>query len=560
MKGILYSLVFLLSFTKTQAQYHISGVFVTTMTCTGFVDRIRANPYSSGLSLKTFYGNSIVNTDSVTIGGAYADINIPVASAGIVSLKHVLYYLGSPVDSVRQSFEYLDCNAFAIKVFNDVAGSGIYDGATDPMTTIPIKVQVSKNGSFFENIMMTSGCYYSFPGYFGDIFSFKMMSIPPSYSMTTPTGGIIYDTVQSGVKYSTKYFGLRCTGSAGSDLKVFASFRAGSHHFGGSVFIDNTSCVPSAATLSMQLSPKYNSSMQFVPNPTSISGNTVVWNIPSVSSLNPLKFGVDMEHNPSYLPAYGDTVITNYSVTPIVGDLNPSDNIFILEDTIKAGYDPNDMYVSPTGNIRAGTQLKYTINFENTGNDTAFDVIVFDTLSDNVDISSLNLIMASSQMNIAVLQESGHNVIKFDFPNINLLDSSHHGQCDGAVIFTINSKTGLPNGTKIDNRAGIYFDYNPVVMTNTVENIIGIPASVTTVSNNSKVDIYPNPANSELTIITGNGTYNTLNITNTLGQLLTTQPIIGQQTKVNVAELPAGMYYLTLKGDNGVKVQKFMKQ
>jgi uncharacterized repeat protein (TIGR01451 family) len=256
----------------------------------------------------------------------------------------------------------------------------------------------------------------------------------------------------------------------------------------------------------------------------------------------------------------GDTVHTTYSISPTTGDSDPSNNIVDIIDTVTSSFDPNEMAVVPPGFIKSGTQLKYTINFENTGNDTAFNVSVFDTLSDNVDINSLGLVMASSEMNIAQLTYGGHNIIKFDFPNINLLDSSHHGQCDGAVIFTINSNTGLPNGTKIDNRAGIYFDYNPVVMTNAVENIIGIPARVTTVSNDSKVEIYPNPANSELTIITGDRAYNDLSISNTLGQLLITQATSGQQTKVNVAQLPTGMYYLTLKGDNGVKVEKFVKQ
>ena len=163
------------------------------------------------------------------------------------------------------------------------------------------------------------------------------------------------------------------------------------------------------------------------------------------------------------------------------------------------------------------------------------------------------------QVTTTIDKSGGRNILVFDFPNIHLLDSSHHGQCDGMVIFTIKTKTGLPAGTVIPNHAGIIFDDNPVVLTNDVYNTIGTPTSISVMSNASLVDVYPNPVNEELTINTGNDSYNNLTITNSLGQTLITKAITSSQSKVDVQSLPTGLYYLTLKGENGIKTQNFIK-
>ena len=120
--------------------------------------------------------------------------------------------------------------------------------------------------------------------------------------------------------------------------------------------------------------------------------------------------------------------------------------------------------------------LQYTVHFENMGNDTAQNIYVLDTLSDYLDVKSLKILMSTHYMDVATYKiPGGHNVVKFDFPNIKLLDSSHHGLCDGAVIYTINSKGTIPMGESIKARAGIYFDINEVVMTNTSEKLKGCP-------------------------------------------------------------------------------------
>jgi len=206
--------------------------------------------------------------------------------------------------------------------------------------------------------------------------------------------------------------------------------------------------------------------------------------------------------------------------------------------------------------------LKYTFMFENTGNDTAHNIYVMDTLSDNVDISSMRLLLNSHQMYISKLKDaSGHNILKFDFPKINLLDSSHHGECDGTVIFYINTKPGLTAGTHIYNRAGIYFDYNDVVMTNQVDNLIGCFAAGvnTTVAAESNPGVYPNPAASAITINIGSANFDSYTILNGIGKTILSGKLAHVQTEINVKNFPPGLYFVNIKGVNGTVVKKFLK-
>ena len=568
MKRYFYFMIAVFCFmsVKVNAQYHFGSSSWPAYRDSGFVCYspklyLITNAYSATLSVKTYWGDGTSQTDPVLNGGSFGYLNIYASYTvpGVYTIKNVLYDGASAVDSIITSHEYLYCNTVIISVVYDSLGSGVYE-SSDKLFQIPLQFEVSQNGHVIDTTTIFSGAYYLVGGIVGDIFSFRKISSNPGLNATFPVGGIVYDTVKEiSNSYVRKYIGFTCASTSALDIAVNPDIPVtGIYDQWNNIYVTNSSCDPIDATVALTFSPKYNYDGNAHPAPTFVSGNTITWNLSGVANVAPVKLFYQVLDDAHDLVA-GDTVHEQISVSPTAGDTDPSNNIAIVIDTVKAGVDPNEMWVSPVGNILAGTQLKYTINFENTGNDTAFNISVYDTLSDNVDVKSLNLLMASGVMNIAVLNSGGHNIIKFDFPNINLLDSSHHGQCDGAVIFTVNAKSGLPNGTTIFNHAGIFFDYNPVVMTNTVENIIGIPTAVTTLKKSTATTIYPNPANSELTINTGSNTYATAIITNTLGQVLMTQSLSSNDTKIKVSALTPGLYYLTLRGESGVEVKKFEK-
>jgi uncharacterized repeat protein (TIGR01451 family) len=152
--------------------------------------------------------------------------------------------------------------------------------------------------------------------------------------------------------------------------------------------------------------------------------------------------------------------------------------------TITDSFDPNDKLVLPAGVTAEhytafGQELEYTVRFQNTGNDYAYRVVVVDTLSDQLDLSTLRVAGASHPYRFAV-SGKGRPVLTFTFDNINLPDSTRdQAGSNGLVIFTIKPLKDLPEGTRIENFADIFFDYNPPVRTNTVLNTLReIPAEV----------------------------------------------------------------------------------
>ena len=230
---------------------------------------------------------------------------------------------------------------------------------------------------------------------------------------------------------------------------------------------------------------------------------------------------------------------------------------------MRASCDPNEISVSPAGHITAGTQLEYTVHFENTGTDTAYNIYVMDTLSDYLDPSTFRMVSTSvPEMYISKMKDAAnHTIMKLDFPGINLLDSSYHNLCNAMFIYTIKTKAGLPDCTHIISRAGIYFDYNSVCMTNEAESIIGCwPSSVSSLQPIAgSPEVYPNPASDELTIKMENGLFNAYSITTSIGTTILSQTITQPQTTISIKALPKGIYYVNFKGNNGTIVKKFVK-
>ena len=533
--------------------------------CNGPQIALVPNHYTAGMYVKSYFGDGTVDSSAVLSSG-YVSINHNYANSGTYTIKHILHSSTSPIDSYHYSFTHIICNSFSVKFYYD-GNSNCTKDITEGYISQPLAFEIDSNGIAIDTVCATSGLYYTAYGAVGTVYGFKPLSTPAGLYISCPPTGIVYDTI-SATSYipPVKNVALSCTGSPSFDLSINAITTAtGVSDQYGVIYIQNNFCLPINGTVTLHYSPKYGGSPRDMdPAPTSISGNTIVWNLDTLSSTlsSPISINYGVWHSTTLL-TIGDTVHSYFTIDPVVGDTNPSNNAQIIIDTVKGGCDPNEMWVLPQC-IASGTSanlLQYTINFENTGNDTAHNIYVMDTLPDNTDVSSMRLVLSSHEMYTSRLKDAaGHNIFKFDFPSINLLDSSHHGQCDGAIIFTINSQSGLSNGSQISNRAGIYFDVNPVVMTNTVTTGVG-GCTFTSVPIVSKQNyqIYPNPATDELTIKMDKDAYNSVTISNSMGQVMMQEPINNSMTKVDVKVLPAGIYFVTLRGADGSVVEKFVK-
>jgi len=132
-------------------------------------------------------------------------------------------------------------------------------------------------------------------------------------------------------------------------------------------------------------------------------------------------------------------------------------------------YDPNEKLGYPVGvgfekDIEPGTELTYDVHFQNTGTDTAFFVVIRDTLTEALDLRTLHL-GASSHNYVASIDTN--RVLTFRFDDILLPDSTTNLiESQGVVQFRIRHKETLIRGDRFQNKAAIYFDYNEPIITN----------------------------------------------------------------------------------------------
>lgn len=210
------------------------------------------------------------------------------------------------------------------------------------------------------------------------------------------------------------------------------------------------------------------------PPPASANGHTISWNFTGFKPYASAKVAVILAvaNNAAINTAFFDTAI----VLPVVHDTTPWNNIALDSIKVRASVDPNDKSVFPDGDLQLpfvtadSNYLDYTIRFQNTGNDTAFNVVVTDTLSPLLAAGSLEMIEASHPF---IIQLDQPNVLKWTFPGIMLPDSNVNKRFShGFVHFRIRPRADLVAGQEIKNKAAIVFDYNDAVITNQVINRI----------------------------------------------------------------------------------------
>ena len=186
-------------------------------------------------------------------------------------------------------------------------------------------------------------------------------------------------------------------------------------------------------------------------------------------------------------------------------NLFPNDDKALAVDVdchpIQGAYDPNDKTGYPLGYksehfVAQNQDIEYIIRFQNTGTDTAFNIVVRDTISEKLDISSIEF---GSSSHIYEPEIYGKGILKFTFNNIQLVDSfKNEAKSHGFVQYRIKQQKDLAFGTKIYNSAGIYFDFNEPILTNKTLHTVGgkdiISATIEkNYALNFSIKISPNP-------------------------------------------------------------------
>ena len=271
--------------------------------------------------------------------------------------------------------------------------------------------------------------------------------------------------------------------------------------------------------------------------------------------------------DPNLPPLFGNLVAT-VSIEGCAGNINvgafnqiPFDDGEPWRSTdcheVIASYDPNDKNAFPYGwaedhIIEDHTDLEYLVRFQNTGTDTAFKVVIVDTLSQFLDPATILPGAASHPYTFDLGREG---VAIFTFDNILLADSTTNEPAShGFVKFRILQKPENEIGTRIENTAYIYFDFNPPVQTNTVFHTIGEPwvqvlsGTVETFEAGVQVAVYPNPFHEMATIELGGwkGTGGMLSLFDVNGKPVLQKEFLGDKILLERKDLPAGIYFFKI--------------
>ena len=287
----------------------------------------------------------------------------------------------------------------------------------------------------------------------------------------------------------------------------------------------------------------------------SISGNTITWNLNATQS-SFSQSDVIQFNTPSGI-ASGTQHFFTSTIAPVgtVTDCCTTNNAGSLLQIVGNSYDPNDKTVDLEESISPVIQdeLTYTIRFQNTGTAPAQNVHITDTLSSNLDWTTLSVVEKTHTMQLVDL---GNGVIRFEFPQIWLPDStSNEPLSHGHVVYKIHEKeTNIP-GSEIFNTGYIYFDWNPAIITNTTYNFnseLGLSEL------EMEVSVYPNPT-SELVQVSSAITIESLELMDLSGKSLVKQVCTSDKTELNIGSLSSGIYLLHVATSKGIVSKRIVK-
>jgi|GEM_PF-2774377 len=343
------------------------------------------------------------------------------------------------------------------KVYFDTNGNGLYDGGEAPLANSKITLTPGNILAFTDN----NGDYG-----FGTVNgTYTVTYVPRNYE--TVTSAPSYNVTVNNNIIGNRDFGVQISPAFDSlSLYVEHYLIRCNVPFSIYAYVTNHGADPANGRLVMVQDPIMGTIVT-APPPDYYSNDTLYWNFSS------LGVGQTLTRLPTFTaPAAG----TFLSFKFIAQQLDAGNNVIFSSErefsgAVSCSYDPNDKHVQPPGTQAPhytvfGEDLYFTVRFQNTGNDTAFRVIIYDTLDADLDFNTFEFISSSHGVKTELNPLNG--ALKFTFNNILLPDSNtNEPMSHGEVTYRIHTRPGLPDNTVINNTAFIVFDLNASVVTNT---------------------------------------------------------------------------------------------
>lgn len=470
---------------------------------------------------------------------------------GIYSLYFIVTGPDGDADTVTVTNAVIvanGCGNISGKVYLDANTDCVFNAGDAPVQWNMVKLLY--NGSYLMGAYTDVNGDYSFSAPTGYTYTVEVNLPNNNLTVNCPVAGF---HIVSTLPASNKDFSLECS-QAGFDLSGDIYCWGVRPGFTANIYFDawNESCTAVSGSVTITL-PAGLSFVSSVPAPSNINGSIITYNVANYPYQWNYPWG-----NQMYMTVLGavtlqvgDSVCVQMTVDPVAGDLDPADNSITLCIPVRNSCDPNEKYETHakwgTASVAPGTELDYTIFFQNVGNDDAYNIAVVDTLDADLDLETLNIKSASHPMNIRM---QGKDIIKFEFLNIMLPAASvNEPESHGFISYSIMPKSNLANGTAIDNTAHIFFDFNAAVVTNTVTDIIDLSLGVTlSFGEGQGVRFFPNPAKDFFRVKLGDESFATMQVTDISGRSVAEQ-IISDNETVSLEKLSVGTYTLTITSE-----------
>lgn len=297
------------------------------------------------------------------------------------------------------------------------------------------------------------------------------------------------------------------------------------------------------------------------PSPVNVVGNTYTFNY---SNSNPIDI-----YALTPVSTLLNTPIVNTAITSLTSstDINPNNDTMVQSTIVLGAYDPNNKLVLPAGegpnhNIaKEDSVLTYTINFQNVGNAPAHKVVLLDTLTDKLEIFKFKTIYSSHDYVLEIIDNS---ILKVTYDNIMLADSaSNEPASHGQFVFQIHQKGNNNYGNVIKNKAAIYFDYNPPIITNEAFNTIYINKNVGISKEQllGNFSLSPNPATEKINIAFDKNISTTASILDISGKVLKSYHINNSnQETIDISTIASGLYFIQIEKNGIREMKKFIKK
>ncbi|WP_291091923.1 DUF7619 domain-containing protein [Flavobacterium sp. UBA2787] len=449
-----------------------------------------------------------------------------------------------------------------IITFLDSNNNGIKDAGEPNFLNGNLNYQLNNTG---DTVSATShnGVFYIFPDNETDTYDFDYSiysEFASFYAEPISFDDVVYSQTESNVYYipivnTTPYNDVTVS-------LVATNQPAAGFNYINKIYYSNNGIAPASGTLSFEKDPALT-----ITN-ISVGGTT---NLPSGFTFDYVDLmpsetrtiTVMMSVPPIPTVAIGDLVTNSVSISSLTTDANPDNNSASLTKPIVASYDPNDKNESHGDKIALADftendYLYYTIRFQNTGTTNATFVRVEDVLDAQLNPESLRMIAASHPY----VLERINNELVWKFDNIQLVPQIVNENASiGFVHFKIKPNQGIAVGDIIPNTADIYFDFNPVIVTNTFETEF-VETLSTPDFTNSTVVLSPNPTKDRLQVqLNGSETIAQISVYDVIGKRVYHRNKVElNSTSIDFSSLHQGVYLVeVITTSNQKLVNKVIK-